>query len=156
MSIIFLALASIIVLYFVFTFSRQFLPIKICAICAAVMLTWLWLLVAYFLNWHDNLFVPGIMMGGSVVGIMYKTEKYFQQKQLTNFWLVRLLIIVLGFLSVYLTVTEQWNALLTATLLAILAGFGMLFLVKEKKSPAMAADTKPEQELKEKMEHCCD
>lgn len=156
MSIIFLALASIIVLYFVFTFSRQFLPIKICAMCAAVMLTWLGLLVAYFLNWHDNLLVPGIMMGGSVVGIMYKTEKYFGKKQLTSFWLVRLLIIVLGFLSVYLIVTEQWSVLLTVVLFIVLAGFGMLFLVKEKKSSAMAAGTKLEQELKEKMEHCCD
>lgn len=156
MSLIFFALVSIVILYFAFIFTRRFLPLKICAICAAVALTWLGLLIAYFLNWHDNLLVPGIMMGGSVVGIMYKTEKYFQQKQLTNFWLVRLLIIVFGFLNVYLIATEQWNVLLTVVLFMALAGFGMLFLVKEKKSSAMVADTKLEQELKEKMEHCCD
>lgn len=156
MSLIFFALVSIVILYFAFIFTRRFLPLKICAICTAVALTWLGLLLAYFLNWHDNLLVPGIMMGGSVVGIMYKTEEHFKQKQLTNFWLVRLLIIVFGFLSVYLIVTEQWSALLTVVLLTALAGFGALFLVKEKKSPAMAAGTKIEQELKEKMEHCCD
>ncbi len=94
-------------------------------------------------------------MGGSVVGIMYKTEKYFQKKQLTNFWLIRLLIIVFGFLGVYLTLTEQWGTLTTVAMLAVIIGFLTLFFVKEQKTP-IAVGEEHKKTLKEKMEHCCD
>ena len=94
-------------------------------------------------------------MGGSVVGMMYKTEKYFQKKQLANFWLVRLLIIIFGFLGVYLTLTEQWNTLLTVAVLGVIIGFSTLFFIKEQKATT-AVGEEQKKTLKDKMEHCCD
>ena len=155
MSIVFISLGAIVVLYFLTALSPSFLSKKICAICAAVSITWIGLLVGYFLKWHDNIMIIGILMGGSVVGIMSKMEKYFQKKQLANFWLVRLLIIIFGFLGVYLTLTAQWSTLATVAVLAVIIGFLTLFFVKEQK-PIVVVGEEQKKTLKEKMEHCCD
>ena len=155
MSIIFLTSASIISVYLVFTAAKKFLPAKICAICAAVSLTWTGLLIGYFLNWHNNTLIIGILMGGSVVGLMYKTGNYFYTNQLKNFWLARLLIIVFGFLSVNFIITKQRGAFSTVIILAIISGFVFLFFVKDKKSPALADDS-AKKTLQKNMEHCCD
>ena len=155
MTVVFISLGAIVLLYFLFALAPSFFSKRICAICAAVSLTWLGLLTTYLLKWHDNILIIGILMGGSVVGIMYKSEKYFQKKQLANFWVVRLMIIIFGFLEVYLTLTEQWNTLVTVAVLAVIMGFLTLFFVKEQK-PVVTAGEEQKKTLKEKMEHCCD
>ena len=155
MPVVFISLGAIVVLYFLFALSPSFLSKRVCAICAAVSLTWIGLLVGYLLKWHNNMLIIGILMGGSVVGIMYRTERYFQKKLLANFWLVRLLIIVFGFLGVYLTLTEQWNTLITVAVLAVIIGFLTLFFIKEQKTVAIVGEEQ-KKTLKEKMEHCCD
>lgn len=150
MPLIFLTLLAIIILYFLFAL----LPTKICAICAAVSLTWISLLAAYFLGWHNDLLITGILMGGSIVGIMYKAEGYFKNKNLNNFWLVRILIIIFGFGSVYFLLSEEWNKLIFILILAILAGFFNLFFIKEKKENSQQSGLN--KKLKERLEHCCD
>lgn len=153
MTLVIIAFASIIILYFLFSF----LPIRICAICLAVSLTWLALLAAYFLGWHDNILLPGIMMGGSVVGFMYKGDKFFKDKLLTNFWIWRIGIIVFGFLFIYLALLEKWSELGFAVILAILGGFISLFFTKTYKEEGKdAAPEKLKEKLKHKLEHCCD
>lgn len=130
MTLVLLSLAAVIVLYFIFAF----LPIKICAICGAVSLIWLGLLIGLFLGWHDNVLWIATMMGGSIVGLMYKLEKYFLKKQLSNFWLIRILIIVLGFLSVYLLLVQIWSLFGLVLALSIILIFLSLFFVRKKKA----------------------
>lgn len=148
MTLILLSLLAIIILYFVIALS----PIKICAICTAVSLTWIGLLAGYFLNWHDNLLWLGILMGGSIVGLMYKTEQYFKTKKLTNYWLIRIGIIVLGFLGVYLFLNREWDKLILVVVISVLGGFFSLFFIKKEGE----GKSKLPKNLKDKLDHCCD
>lgn len=149
MLLILLTLVTIIVLYFIFAF----LPSRICAICAAVSLTWLGLLFGYFMGWHNNLLWLGILMGGSVVGLSYKLETYFKKNNLTNFWLIRIFIIVFGFLAVYLFLNQDWDRFSLFVVIAVLFSFLSLFVVKKDKP---TKNSKFTGELREKLDHCCD
>lgn len=137
----------IIVLYFVIAIS----PMKLCAICTAVSLTWLGLLITYFIGWHHDLLLIGILMGGSVVGFMYKLKKYFIGRDLTNFWLIRILIISFGFSSIYFLLNMEWNKLMWLTIVAVLISFFTLFFIKSKKVNNVISD-----DLQDKLDHCCD
>lgn len=149
MTLLLITVSSIILLYFIVALS----PLKFCAICSAVSLTWLGLLGAYFLNFHQDILLIGILMGGSVVGLMYQLEKYFKNKQLTNFWLIRILLISFGFIGVYLLLLKKWEELMWLLILAILIGFSSLFFVKSQDIDKL---NKSEDSLREKLEHCCD
>lgn len=151
MTLVLGVLVFIILFYFIIAFS----PLKICAICTAVSLTWLGLLAGFLLGWHDNLLLLAILMGSSVVGLMYKAEKMFQKKKLTNFWLVRLLIIILGYLAVYLLLTSAWSNLLLLAIVSILLGFFSLFFIKKELAQEINL-SKAKKYLKDKLDHCCD
>jgi hypothetical protein len=144
-----IAIFSIIILYFIIALS----PLKLCAVCSAVSLTWLGLLASYFLNLHQDILLIGILMGGSVVGLMYQLEKYFKNKQLTNFWLIRILLMGFGFVGVYLLLLKKWEELIWFIVLIILVSFSSLFFVKSRNINRL---NKSESKLKEKLEHCCD
>lgn len=146
MTLVLLTLLAIIILYFVVALS----PIKLCAICTAVSLSWVGLLIAYFLGWHDNLLWLGILMGGSLVGLMYKMEQYFKKKKLTNYWLIRIAIIAFGFLSVYLFLSAEWDKLILVIVAIILFSFFSLFFIKTEK------DASKRRPLKDRLDHCCD
>ena len=142
------ALLTIILLYF--AFALVFLPLfskKICAICAAVGLTWLGLLIGYLVGWHSDTILIGILMGGSVIGVMYRAERYFRAKQLANFWFIKLYIVIVGFLGVYLLLSRRFDSLIVMIAFAVITGFLSLFFIKSKNSGLTADD---------KLEHCCD
>ena len=104
---IYISLLAIIILFFVIALivnpiANKTLRLKICAICAASSITWISL---FFLDRIglidiDSTFL-GVMMGGSVVGIMYALEKYFKRNSIQKFWIVRVLLIPIGFLAAY-------------------------------------------------------
>ncbi len=79
-----LALISVFILFFVFLFVKEFLPKKIktifCALCTAVAITWLGFLLAFYKNvFHDKVIIA-LLLGGTVVGILYvlwKKYKFF-------------------------------------------------------------------------------
>lgn len=144
-----ITIVSIILLYFIVALS----PLKVCAICTSVSLTWLGLLITYFLNIHQDVLLIGILMGGSVVGVMYQLEKYFKNKKLTNFWFIRILLISFGFASVYLLLLNKWEELTWLVVLVILTSFSSLFFVKPQEIKKL---NESESKLKEKLEHCCD
>lgn len=162
---VFYALASITILYFLFAFFgkkvTKFVGKKICAVCAAVSLTWLSLLVLWFAGLEIELLLIAILMGQSIVGIMYKSEEYFKQKKLRRFWFARLLIIVLGTLFVYFLLKEQWPAFLAVIIVGLLLTAFFLPLTQEKKTEK--AKTKEQNKnfqkavskLEKLMEDCC-
>jgi len=57
-------------LFVVFMAARGF-GLKVCAMCAAVFTTWLGLLVLLVLGKDVDPLMIGVLMGGSVVGVMY-------------------------------------------------------------------------------------
>lgn len=147
---IFITITSILAITaLVWTFNK-ISPFYICPICAGVSGTWLWMLIGVLTN---NLqlttysLVIAILMGGSVVGIMYQLEK--KRGELPLIW--KTIFVVSGFLIVYALVSG-WLAVGFFTV-AFFAAFSILVLQKngiqrpEKKSQV--------KELEEKMKNCC-
>ena len=94
---------SITILYFLFVLLKEFIynitKIKICAICAAVSLTWIILIILQLIGYKVDLLILGILMGQSIAGVMYSTEGKIKNKLALSF--VRLTIILIGTIIVY-------------------------------------------------------
>lgn len=142
MVLLFVTILSIAVIYFIVAF----LKIKLCAICTAVSLTWFGLLIAYALDWHQDILLIGILMGGSVVGAMYKVGEYLKRKKLQNYWLAKLFIVIFGFSGVYLFLYNDWDKVVFLLVAAVLFGFLGLFFIKPKNQ----ADDKDN-----RLDNCC-
>lgn len=88
---------------------------KICAICLSFSLTWILLLIMYYLGKFENLLLIGLMVGLTILGLFYTWERKVK-KQTTIFRLPLLLTLVLA--GYYLLTFE--NLIKEAGLLAIL------------------------------------
>jgi len=66
-----LILAGITALFFILLFIKSFTKKKFCVICVSVSLTWITLLILYFLNIFTDKLIIGILMGGTSVGLFY-------------------------------------------------------------------------------------
>lgn len=73
-------LTSIIVFFAAFLLLRSFASLKLCALCGAVSLTWIILLVLFYLRTAIDPVLIGVLMGGSVVGLMYLLEQKLPEK----------------------------------------------------------------------------
>lgn len=157
---------SITILYFFFAILsdliKKIIGKKICAICAAVSLTWLGMLLLWLLRFNINPLIIAILMGQSIVGIMYKSEGYFKRKNLRRFWLVRLFIITLGTFFVYFLLERQWSALLLTIVFGSFLSVFLLPLISVKKTregKVMNQSKKNFQKavlkLEKLMEDCC-
>ncbi|MBS3149463.1 hypothetical protein J4455_02095 [Candidatus Woesearchaeota archaeon] len=100
---IFYVITSIFVLFFIFALIKDFIykvtKIKVCAICAAVSLTWIFLIILSLIGYNIDKLIIGILMGQSIVGIMYYLEKKLKNKLFLS--LSKLFTIVIGTLIVY-------------------------------------------------------
>lgn len=76
----FSALVSIFVLFFVFLLLKEFLPEKLksrfCVLCAATAATWLIFLIAFYAGFLQDKIIIALLLGGSIVGILYMLWKY--------------------------------------------------------------------------------
>ncbi|MBI2672580.1 hypothetical protein HYX16_06620 [Candidatus Woesearchaeota archaeon] len=101
---IYYILLSIFVLYILFVFLKDGIykvtKQKICALCAAVSLTWLTLLALNFFGYKIDSLILAILMGESVTGIAYLLDKRIKNKLYLS--LLRLFTIIFGTLAVYL------------------------------------------------------
>jgi len=161
MTALYYTILSIIILYFLFAFFLRDLIGKIvgrkpCAICAAVSLTWFGSLVLKFLGFPADDLLIGILMGGSVVGIMYALEDFFKEKK-WSFWFARLIIIIGGFSAVYFIATNNYSYFIADAI-----GAGLLFLMvlvsQWQASSAPNYDNVPAdvlEQMKKKLENCC-
>lgn len=143
-----IATISILVLTGLVWVASKILPFRLCPICAGVSGTWLWLLGAKAWGYEVDLLVPGILMGGSVVGIAYQLEKRLPPSR--SPLLFKTLFIPVGFAAAYNLVSFRWFASLgLVVLLAILA---LAFLGKPRLPKRESAAV---EELEEKMKNCC-
>lgn len=77
-----IAILSILVLTCLVWVLNKILPIKVCAICAGVSLTWMWMLLGMWFGLLDVLeyeFVIAILMGASIGGIVTEIKKLFSR-----------------------------------------------------------------------------
>lgn len=115
---------------------------KICTICLLVSGVWLVLLVLYWLGIKIDLKIPALLMGGTIVGIMYTLGSNWSFR-------VRLTYLIFGFGSVYALLNSFW---LIAGL-AVAGAFGVVLgarrdRVHEEKNSQIV-------ELEKKMKNCC-
>lgn len=145
---IFYALISIAVLTAVAVLITIFTRAKICALCAGVSLTWVWLLVARWLGYFIDPVVLGMLMGGSVVGSMYKIDKRAASGT-SIIW--KLSFVLFGFSLVYSVLMSQF---IIAGLLAV-AEFFALGLGLGWFASKNASQNERRSNLLEKMKNCC-
>lgn len=120
----FIPLITIFVIYFLVAFTKPYfqpkLPFKICAICIAVSLSWLILLVMWLKNYNVSVASLGILMGMSIAGIMYRMENFYKAKGVQNFWFVRLVVIIGGFYFVENVLKKEWDMALFIFILCVI------------------------------------
>ena len=152
MASILVALASLWIITVV-TWSlnkRNVLPVKFCAICVGVSSTWIWLLAGILfgvLPLASYMPVVAILMGGSVVGIAYQSEKYLKGGRSPLLW--KALFIPVGFGTVWSVVYFAFGFAILGilVLLAVVGSFLEFPFMKENKT--RTAD------LEERMKDCC-
>ncbi|MEK7481446.1 MAG: hypothetical protein AAB633_01730 [Patescibacteria group bacterium] len=119
MNTLFVAIASIVVLYAAGLLAQQIVRRRFCALCVSVSLTWLWLLVAYVSGRVDDALLIGILMGGSVVGLMYLLQRRLPER----FSLFRLPYVVSMVAVVYVVLggrTGGWTAVVALAALWVI------------------------------------
>lgn len=76
-SLIFLSITS---LFLIFLLIKAISKYKFCTLCASVALTWISLLILFWLNKFSNPVLVALLIGNSVVGIYYLAEKKISEK----------------------------------------------------------------------------
>lgn len=71
---------SITALFILLLIVKAITKQKFCVLCASVSLTWVTLLILYWLNRFNEPLLIAVLMGGSVVGIYYLVEKKTKEK----------------------------------------------------------------------------
>lgn len=171
---IYISLTTILLLYFAFAFMftpfiKRHFKIKICAICAAVSLTWVSLLTLRALNVYEiDPAIIATLLGGSVVGILYQLENTFKEKQYRKFWIIRIFIITGGFHLAYMLATENEFGIISGLIVLLLVFIITIRIMfwNKKKAKKQVKKKKPEKKLdqdkkaaikklEESLEDCC-
>lgn len=134
---------------------KSLLPFNLCAICAAVSLTWIALALFYLMGRTEFMLMIGVLMGMSVAGLMYKAEGIYKNNHIKNFWFVRLVIVVGGFYSVYLFLQQHWSALLLTAIVSILAIAVSSLLFQGITHSQALKEVKKKNAVIQKLEDCC-
>ncbi|RME54933.1 DUF1049 domain-containing protein [Candidatus Woesearchaeota archaeon] len=148
-------LTSIAVLFLLIVFLKaRFKLDKVCAVCGAVSLTWLALLVLKFFGYGIDSLIIGILMGQSVTGWMYVFEKKAKELGKPNSLWLKIFIILLGTAFVYYLINFSLTMLIvSAVLLFFMLIFILTILGSKKQHRHYNEKIK---KLEEKFEHCCD
>ena len=72
--------AAIIALFVVLLGLKSLLKLRFCVICASMSLTWIGLIIMYWMDLFDNSVLIALLMGQSVVGAYYLLEKRLPEK----------------------------------------------------------------------------
>lgn len=133
--------------------KRMVLP-SLCPICLGVSLTWLTLtalMLSGLLLTTFYLLPTAVLIGGTVVGVVYQGEKKF--KAMKGFT-PKLVVLLGGFILAYLFLENlSWSTLAAAT--TILIPLAYLFFLRPPRIGTTGASSKAVEELEDKMEDCC-
>lgn len=130
--------------------GKKLLPFQVCPICAGSAGTWIWLLAGVLsglFSFAAYMPVVIILMGGSVVGIAYQSDKYLKSEHSRLLWRSCFIIVGFGTVGSVAHLAFGFTVLGVLALLAI-AGF---FL----ELPLGKGDAERAERLEEKMKDCC-
>ena len=117
-------------------------------------MTWFWLLVGIKLNLlssADYQLPTAILMGGTVVGLMFKLEQFIKIK-FVLIW--KTLFVALGFMVVHSLMFANWMIFLVSAILVVLLTF-ILKVSKTTLENQKLHEVSSSKELEEKMKNCC-
>ena len=77
-----IVLVALAVLFVIFLGARSVMGFKVCALCASVSSTWILLLILMWSGSSVDPLLIGVLMGGSVVGLMYLLEEKVPKRYL--------------------------------------------------------------------------
>lgn len=114
MEALLLALGMIILFFVLFLIIKSISKKSFCVLCAAVSLTWLLLLVlSWRLKIFDDILLIALLLGGSIVGMLYFLEKKVAEKKMPEKYL-------LFRLPLYLTMVSGAYFVLNRTVIGII------------------------------------
>ncbi len=127
MSPVFLVLVSISALFPVFLIFKRLTKLEICAICASVSITWIILLMLYWLGKFEYPIIIAALMGQSVVGLYYLLEKKVKK----DFLIFRLPFLLTATFLVFVVLGHTENiGKSIALLLALWTLFGFAYFYR--------------------------
>ena len=125
----------IIVLFFVILSIKSFARKEFCAICSAVSVAWIFLLVLNKLSLFDNKILIALLMGQSVLGFFYLVEK----KVSNDFKFFRLpFLLSLIFVAYFLINAIDFSVLKLLSVLWLV--FVVIFLYREHSKMRIVVD----------------
>lgn len=139
-------LLSIPIIAAIFYFLRRKGWLRICAVCAGVAGTWILGVAAKNSGYAFDPIFLAVMMGGSIVGLMYQIER---SRGGNMPFLAKLLMLLSGFFAVYNLLGNSFRAM---TLGIIIWALTYIFLVPQK---LRGGPTKEDIERR-MIENCCD
>lgn len=109
-----------------FLFLRAYTSFRICALCAATALTWMTLLVIDVAFISVDPVIIGILMGGSVVGLMYFLEEKFHPR----YQIFKLPYLITTLSIVYVLLGGEITSILLILLIGLWVIFSLLYLMR--------------------------
>jgi hypothetical protein len=152
MALMIISAISIMALTGITWFFSRLLPWRICAICAGVSGTWLWMIGARILGYNIDMLVPAVLMGGSVVGLAYQLEARLPSRRSPLLW--KTLFVPVGFMAVLYLLSEQWLGLVLA-LWALVVAVALFFYPDDGRWSREERGSRDVSELERKMDKCC-
>ncbi|MEK7144923.1 MAG: hypothetical protein AAB794_03675 [Patescibacteria group bacterium] len=144
------AVISILAISLAAWLLNRMLPFTVCPICAGVFLTWVGLVSAHVMGYQVDLVVPALLMGGSVVGIMYQLEKKLQNVSPGRTLLFKILFIPAGFVAAYGLLERSWTILTLAVVFLFLVSLAFTASGRTRNSHEETVSS-----IENKMEDCC-
>jgi hypothetical protein len=132
-----LVLLVIAVLFVVLLIVKSITGWKFCVICTSVSVTWIALLVLYWLGLFDQPVIVAVLMGQSVMGLYYLLEKR-SNEQLHVFRLPLLLTLTL---AAFVVLGASTDLVYSLSLLAVLwAVLSLLYSYRENPKTRIVVD----------------
>ena len=112
-------------------------------------MSWLGLIIFRLVGYEVDPIVIATLMGGSIVGIAYRAERFLRPKRSSLSW--KTAFMIFGFGTAYFVASEKWVAAVVAiTILLFVAFFFLGFKRELKISNAKVA------EIEKKLEDYCE
>lgn len=129
MEFLFYILIGIIILFFILLLLKNiFNWKKFCTLCISISLTWIILLILYFLNIFSDKIILAILMGHTSLGLFYLFEKKAEEK----FKIFRLPLL-LSFIFIIYSVIENFDFNSLLLIFGLWLIFYLIYLFRNNK-----------------------
>lgn len=123
------AILSVVVLFAVLAALRSALRLRVCALCAAVSITWLALLALLYAGKNVDPLIIGIFAGGSAVGLMY----FLGEKLSERFMIFRLPFLLTLFILIHIVLVGGVSGSAITVLTSLWAVFIAIYFLRHTK-----------------------